>query len=327
MTNVRIGVMYDRDWAPEGLPAFAREVEALGVDDLWVVEDLGWNGGISAAAVALGATQRIRVGIGIAPAPLRSPALLAMELATLARVFPGRLVAGIGHGVPEWMASVGVAARSPLALLEETVTSVRALLRGEKVDVDGREVHLEDVRLVHPATEPPPVVAGVVRPRSLELSGRVADGTLLAEGNGPDDLERALTLIRKAGPVPDHTLTVYAYSCVSDDAAQVATTLAPWPRTRAPGSAAPRRTSSPSPARPRPPPPASRPWQRRARTRWSCASSALSRRRSSEPYWTRCAPADGRRRLCRRRLLRGGAGPRPSGSPVRRHAPGRGLGV
>ncbi|WUH92717.1 LLM class flavin-dependent oxidoreductase [Streptomyces sp. NBC_00433] len=227
MTNVRIGVMYDRDWAPEGLPAFAREVEALGVDDLWVVEDLGWNGGISAAAVALGATQRIRVGIGIAPAPLRSPALLAMELATLARVFPGRLVAGIGHGVPEWMASVGVAARSPLALLEETVTSVRALLRGEKVDVDGREVHLEDVRLVHPATEPPPVVAGVVRPRSLELSGRVADGTLLAEGNGPDDLERALTLIRKAGPVPDHTLTVYAYSCVSDDAAQVATTLAP----------------------------------------------------------------------------------------------------
>ncbi|SHL21116.1 LLM class flavin-dependent oxidoreductase [Actinacidiphila paucisporea] len=227
MTNVRIGVMYDRDWAPEGLPGFAREVEALGADDLWVVEDLGWNGGISAAAVALGATQRLRVGIGITPAPLRSPALLAMELATLARVFPGRLVAGIGHGVPEWMASVGVAARSPLALLEETVTSVRALLRGEKVEVDGREVHLDGVRLVHPATEPPPVVAGVVRPRSLELSGRVADGTLLAEGNGPDDLHRALALIRKGAPAPGHTLTVYAYACVSDDPAHVAATLGP----------------------------------------------------------------------------------------------------
>lgn len=89
MTNLRIGVMYDRDWAPEGLPGFARQAEALGVDDLWVVEDLGWNGGVSAAAVALGATERLRVGIGITPAPLRSPALLAMELATLARVFPG----------------------------------------------------------------------------------------------------------------------------------------------------------------------------------------------------------------------------------------------
>ncbi|MFG1804927.1 LLM class flavin-dependent oxidoreductase [Streptomyces sp. NPDC049040] len=227
MTNVRIGVMYDRDWAPEGLPGFAREVEALGADDLWVVEDLGWNGGISAAAVALGATERLRVGIGIAPAPLRSPALLAMEIATLARVFPGRLVAGIGHGVPEWMAAAGVAAGSPLALLEETVTSVRALLRGEEVRLEGREVRLDGIRLVHPATEPPPVVTGVVRPRSLELSGRVADGTLLAEGHGPRDLENALALIGKGGATAEHTLTVYAYACVGDDAEEVARTLRP----------------------------------------------------------------------------------------------------
>jgi len=227
MTNVRIGVMYDRDWVPEGLPGFAREVEALGVDDLWVVEDLGWNGGISAAAVALGATERLRVGIGIAPAPLRSPALLGMELATLARVFPGRLVAGIGHGVPEWMESVGVAARSPLALLEETITSVRALLRGEHVEVAGREVRLDGVRLVHPAAEPPPVVAGVVRPRSLELSGRVADGTLLAEGHGPADLTSALALVRKGGAAAGHSLTVYTYCSVGHDAEQVAQALRP----------------------------------------------------------------------------------------------------
>ncbi|WP_327290387.1 LLM class flavin-dependent oxidoreductase [Streptomyces sp. NBC_01198] len=227
MTKLRIGVMYDRDWVPAGLPGFAREVEALGVDDLWVVEDLGWNGGISAAAVALGATERLRVGIGIAPAPLRSPALLAMELATLARVFPGRLVAGIGHGVPEWMEAVGVAARSPLALLEETVTSVRALLRGEKVELRGREVRLDGVQLVHPAVEPPPVVSGVVRPRSLELSGRVADGTLLAEGHGAADVANALSLIRKGGGTADHSLTVYAYCAVGDDAEQVARSLRP----------------------------------------------------------------------------------------------------
>jgi alkanesulfonate monooxygenase SsuD/methylene tetrahydromethanopterin reductase-like flavin-dependent oxidoreductase (luciferase family) len=220
MTNVRIGVMYDRGWAPEGLPSFAREVERLGADDLWVVEDLGWNGGISAAAVALGATERLRVGIGIAPAPLRSPALLAMEVATLARVFPGRLVAGIGHGVTEWMAGVGVAPTSPLALLEETIVAVRALLRGQKVEVDGREVRLDGVQLVHPATEPPPVVAGVVRPRSLELSGRVADGTLLAEGNGPQDLVDALALIRKGGAGADHSLVVYAFGALGPDAEQ-----------------------------------------------------------------------------------------------------------
>ncbi|MFI7497589.1 LLM class flavin-dependent oxidoreductase [Streptomyces sp. NPDC049687] len=227
MTNVRIGVMYDRDWAPEGLPGFARAVERIGVDDLWVVEDLGWNGGVSAAAVALGATERMRVGIGIAPAPLRSPALLAMELATLARVFPGRLVAGIGHGVPEWMAQVGVAARSPLALLEETITSVRALLRGERVELEGREVRLDGVRLVHPAVEVPPVVAGVVRPRSLELSGRVADGTLVAEGHGPRDLANIRALTGKGGAGPEHTLTAFSFACVGDDPDEVARTLHP----------------------------------------------------------------------------------------------------
>ncbi|MFG3234827.1 LLM class flavin-dependent oxidoreductase [Streptomyces antibioticus] len=227
MTNVRIGVMYDRDRDPAGLPAFARAAEALGVDDLWVVEDLGWNGGVSAAAVALGATERLRVGLGIAPAPLRSPALLAMELATLARVFPGRLVAGIGHGVREWMAQVGVAPRSPLALLEETITSVRSLLRGERVELAGREVRLDGVRLVHPPAEVPPVVAGVVRPRSLELSGRVADGTLVAEGHGPRDLAEIRALTAKGGAGPGHSLTVFAFAHAGDDPAEVSRTLRP----------------------------------------------------------------------------------------------------
>ena len=225
--DIRIGVMYDRDWAPEGLPAFAREVEALGADDLWVVEDLGWNGGVSAAAVALGATERLRVGIGITPAPLRSPALLAMELATLARVFPGRLVAGVGHGVREWMTAVGVAPRSPLALLEETIASVRALLRGERVELEGREVRLDGIRLVHPPAEVPPVVAGVVRPRSLELSGRVADGTVIAEGHGPAEVTAARELVGRGGADAEHTLTVFAFACVDDDPARAAEALRP----------------------------------------------------------------------------------------------------
>ncbi|MGW5350262.1 LLM class flavin-dependent oxidoreductase [Streptomyces sp. NPDC004031] len=225
MTNVRVGVMYDREWDPAGLAGFARQAEETGLDDLWVVEDLGWNGGVSAAAIALGATTRIRVGIGIAPAPLRSPALLAMELATLERAFPGRLVAGVGHGVPGWMTQVGAAPRSPLAMLDETITAVRALLRGEKVELDGREVRLDGVRLVHPPEVAPPVVAGVVRPRSLELAGRVADGTLLAEGHGPDDVRTALELARKGGAGDGFGVTVYAAGAVGDDPDRAAAAL------------------------------------------------------------------------------------------------------
>ncbi|MEV0837977.1 LLM class flavin-dependent oxidoreductase [Actinocatenispora sera] len=213
-TRRRLGVMYDRDRPPEGLPAFARGLDELPVDDLWVVEDLGWAGGATSAAIALGASRRLHVGYGIAPAPLRNPVLLAMELATLARVYPGRLTAGIGHGVGGWMAQVGAGTPSKLALLGETITAVRTLLRGETLTVHGEAVRVDGVRLVHPPEVVPPVVAGVVGPRSLALSGRVADGTILPEGIGPDRAIAARTHIDAPGP---HQLTVFTYLAPDPD--------------------------------------------------------------------------------------------------------------
>ncbi len=198
-----------RDLPPERLVSFARDVEAMPqIADLWVVEDLGWAGAVSSAATALAVTSRLRVGIGIMPAPLRNPALLAMELGTLARLHPGRLAAGLGHGVRSWMRQVGAAPRSPLSLLEETLTAARGLLKGERVTLHGREARLEDVGLVHPPSIPPPLLAGVEGPRSLALSGRLADGTILHESFGPRQVATALTHI---APPPGHELVVFTY--------------------------------------------------------------------------------------------------------------------
>jgi alkanesulfonate monooxygenase SsuD/methylene tetrahydromethanopterin reductase-like flavin-dependent oxidoreductase (luciferase family) len=228
---MRIGVMFDRDQPPETLAGFARAVEALGVDDLWVVEDLGWAGSIASATVALAATVRLRVGIGIAPAPLRNPALLAMELATVARIFPGRFVTGIGHGSPEWMRQVGAATPAKLALLEETITAVRSLLAGETVTLHGRAVQLDKVRLVHPPAVPAQILAGVVRPRSLELSGRVADGTVIAEGQGPERIAAALSHIeagrRSVSGARPHETVVFTHLYVDDDPDRVRAASAP----------------------------------------------------------------------------------------------------
>jgi len=223
-TDLRLGVMLDHDRPPEELVDFAVAAERAGADDVWVVEDLGWAASISSAALALAATRRVRIGIGVAPVPLRNPALLAMELATLARVFPGRLVAGVGHGIPEWMRKVGAETTQKLALLEENITALYGLLAGDTVTMHGRQVTIDGVRLVHPPAVVPPIVTGVVGPRSLELSGRIADGTIIPEGKGPDGIAAAREHIGRgrsaataSGAPREHEVIVFAFLHVEDD--------------------------------------------------------------------------------------------------------------
>ena len=157
MTSV--GVCFPREFPAAWVTTAARSVEAMGADDLWIIEDCFYTGGVSLAAAALASTDRIRVGLGILPAVARNPAITAMELATLAGLAPGRVIGGIGHGVQSWMDQIGERTPSPLATLREVLDAVRALLRGEQVTVEGHRVRLRDVRLEAPPSPVPPVLA------------------------------------------------------------------------------------------------------------------------------------------------------------------------
>ncbi|WP_264029562.1 LLM class flavin-dependent oxidoreductase [Cellulosimicrobium sp. SH8] len=196
MTTPRLGIAFVPTHAPESLRRLATTAEEAGLDDLWVWEDCFKQSGLASAAAALAWTERVRVGIGLMPAPLRSTAVTAMEVATLARVFPGRLVAGVGHGVQEWMGQAGVRVESPLTLLREHATALRSLLAGEEVTTAGRYVTLDAVRLDWPPTEPVPLWLGGVGPRSLALAGELGDGLILANALTPDDVRAAATAAR-----------------------------------------------------------------------------------------------------------------------------------
>lgn len=215
MGDTAIGVMYRCDSPPEQLPAYARLVERLGYDELWVVEDCFFTGAVSAAAIAASVTETLKIGIGILPAAFRNPALAAMELSNLERVFPGRILPGFGHGMPDWVRQVGAHHPSPLAVLGETVGAVRALLAGETVTVDGRYAGLDGVKLAFPPAEPPLISTGVRGAKSLRLSGQVADGTILAECASPAYLRWAREQIdagrADAGRTDPHRLTVYGF--------------------------------------------------------------------------------------------------------------------
>ncbi|MGI5242991.1 LLM class flavin-dependent oxidoreductase [Dactylosporangium sp. CA-139066] len=209
----RIGVMLPRDLPAGRVLAFAREAERLGFDELWVVEDLGFRGGVAQAGAVLAATSRIVVGIGILPAGARNAAFAAMELATLAQLFPGRLIAGIGHGMRDWMRQVGVRPASPLTLLREYTVAVRALIRGEPGPAAGRYVDVEGVVLAETPHVVPPVVLGVRGPKSIAVAGRFAEGVLLAEPSAPPYVAAALE--RLASPSPE--VITYDAAVIGDD--------------------------------------------------------------------------------------------------------------
>jgi alkanesulfonate monooxygenase SsuD/methylene tetrahydromethanopterin reductase-like flavin-dependent oxidoreductase (luciferase family) len=210
MTSVspvpRVGIVFRPQLPPERLAGFVAAAERAGLDDLWLWEDCFLEGGLTSAAAALAWSSSLRVGLGLMPAPLRNPALAAMEIATLARLFPGRFVPALGHGVQDWMAQVGARAASPMGLLREWATAVRSLLRGDTVTVAGTYVKLDGVALDWPPAAAVPVLIGARGPKTMALAGELADGLVLDAGTSPDTVRRA---IARAAAVVPHDVVVY----------------------------------------------------------------------------------------------------------------------
>jgi len=219
-----LGAVFLPQLPPERLRDVARAADDAGLEELWLWEDCFLEGGIASAAAALAWTQRLRIGVGLLPVPLRNVALTAMEVATLHRLFPDRVHVGVGHGVQDWMAQVGARVESPMTLLREHVTALRALLRGERVSMHGRYVRLDAVALDWPPASAPAMFAGATGPRSLRLSGEVADGTILTARTPPNQVRQARRLIDEGrvagGRTEAHTMVVYALATTGPGAVE-----------------------------------------------------------------------------------------------------------
>ena len=205
--------MFRRERPPEELVPFARFVDGLGLDELWIVEDCFWAGGLTAVGAALAVTDRIVVGMGLVPAVVRNPAIVSMEMAGLARMFPDRFVPAFGHGVADWMRQIGELPASQLAALRQIVDVVRRLLDGERVTVHDDYASLDDVQLVFPPTVRPPLLVGVTGPRSIDVAAATADGLILPEGSSPEFVRAAVARLGDR-----NRCAVYVLFAVDDDA-------------------------------------------------------------------------------------------------------------
>jgi alkanesulfonate monooxygenase SsuD/methylene tetrahydromethanopterin reductase-like flavin-dependent oxidoreductase (luciferase family) len=220
----RVGVIFRPSLPPERLQGFVDAAESVLLDDLWLWEDCFQEGGLSSATAALAWSTSLRVGVGLLPVPLRNPALAAMELATVERLFPGRFVPAVGHGVLAWMDQVGAGAASPMGLLRDWVTAARSLLHGETVTTDGDYVRLDAVALDWPPTPPPPLLVGARGPKTVALAGELADGMVLDVPITPEGVRRA---VETAAATRPHEVVVSLESA-GKDAGELATTMAEY---------------------------------------------------------------------------------------------------
>ena len=179
MVAQSVGLVLGSEIAPEHLRPMVAEAERAGFGEVWLSEDCFFSGGISGAAIALGASERIPVGIGVVSAMTRHPAVLAMEIATLDRAFPGRVMPAVGLGVPAWLGQMGVKPPSGLRAVRDCVAVLRALLDGRQAESNDT-FRADEVRLAHPPSASIPLRMGVAGPKMLQLSGEIAGGTLLS---------------------------------------------------------------------------------------------------------------------------------------------------
>jgi alkanesulfonate monooxygenase SsuD/methylene tetrahydromethanopterin reductase-like flavin-dependent oxidoreductase (luciferase family) len=193
-----IGAIFLPQNPPESLRAVARAADRAGLEELWLWEDCFLNGGLTAATAALAWTENLRVGVGIMPIPFRNVASLAMEIATLGRMFGERALPGIGHGVQDWMGQVGGRVASPLTLLREYGTALRDLLYGEEVTVSGRYVNLDGVRLDWPPAVPPVLSVAAGGPKTIALANEVGDAVVLSGGTSPEMVAEAAKVVTDA---------------------------------------------------------------------------------------------------------------------------------
>ena len=165
-----------------GIKAFAREVEDLGFDSLFITDHLlaarrfysvNWLEPLTTLAVAAGATQHVRLGTSILIMPLRNPVLLAKELATLQFLSDNRVIlgAGVGWNDVEYEA-VGVHKSERGKRTDEMLDIMMPLLEGERVTYQGRFYDVDDV-FIEPRTSQRPL---------LWIGG----GSQLADPKSPD---------------------------------------------------------------------------------------------------------------------------------------------
>ncbi|MFD0691147.1 LLM class F420-dependent oxidoreductase [Actinomadura fibrosa] len=152
-----------------------------------------------ALTAAAAATERLRVGTGIALVIQRDPIHLAKETASLDLVSGGRAVLGVGAGWNrEEMRNHGTDPTTRMRLLRERVLAVKELWTKDEAEFHGEFVDFDPVFCYpKPVQDPhPPVLIGGSGPTTFDRVLEFGDGWMPIYGRGTDALPDQIADLR-----------------------------------------------------------------------------------------------------------------------------------
>lgn len=184
-TSISIGSAYynGEDW--DQLVDYAMAADRMGVDQAWSAEAWGMDAIVPLAYLAA-KTENIKLGTGIIQISSRVPSMIAMTSQSLDTVSKGRFILGLGVSGPQVVEGLhGAAFAKPLSRLRECVEILRMALAGEKLQYKGEHYLLprpggegKPIRLSQPPRPDLPIYLATLGPKSLQMTGELADGWL-----------------------------------------------------------------------------------------------------------------------------------------------------
>src|SRR5258705_13553500 len=119
---------------------WARRARDLGLDSLWIHasyyerDAISFTTAVAAGLAADGGDSGFRVAVGAVNPFTRHPVVLAMTGSALDELLPGRIVMGLGTGLPLRLKQMGIpyAPESAVEGVSSAIDEIRALWAGER---------------------------------------------------------------------------------------------------------------------------------------------------------------------------------------------------
>jgi len=193
---------------PSTLLEFAVAAEAAGLDSVAVSDHFQpWrhsSGHAPNSLVWLGAagqaTERVVLASSVLTPTLRyQPPLIAQAFATLACLYPGRVILGLGSGeaMNETPATAAAwpAAKERRQRLAEAIELIRALWSGERISFHGHWYQTDRATIYDRPDTPVPIYLAASGPLAARLAGRAGDGLICTSGKNADLYQQLLTAV------------------------------------------------------------------------------------------------------------------------------------